>query len=287
MLVTVDSKSLTGDEVTFDDIWATGYTCVPIGLSTPVTAVREMHLRKASLPCHQGLIVSEYNDWLTFWDAATGNTTQHTITIPNDIDNLTDLAVTIAGLMNVADPLGAWVWTYSESNNQIHVQNGGAHVHFDLRRNPLSFILGWPADTAEDRVTNDQWLLKACPFAERSTLYLSFDEIEMDHNTRVNALGVPNIFCTLFVEAVGENAYIDPDSDFQLPSDFIVVQPTQVPTVVLREANLSFTHLTPRFWVMCGSTFVPYNLNSMHFCIELFIHTSQSKNENSMQGQYY
>jgi len=287
MLVTIDSKSLTGDEVTFDDIWENGYLGVPIGLNTPVTAVREIHLRKASLPCHQGLIVSGYNDSFTFWDAATGSSFVYYITIPNDVDNLTDLTINMTNQMNLADVGGAWNITYHESNNQIHVQNGGAHIHFDLRGNPLAFILGWPPDTAEDRVTNDQWLLKACPFAERSTLYLSFDEIEMDHNTRVNALGVPNIFCTLFVDAVGENPYIDPDSDFQLPSDFIVVQPTQVPTVVLREANLSFTHLTPRIWVMCGSTFVPYNLNSMHFCIELFVHTSQSKNETSVQGQYY
>lgn len=286
MLVTVDTKSLTGEEVSLNDIFWHGYLGVPIGLDNPVTQIREMHIRKASLPTHQALIISGYNNTFKFWDAATGTTTEHAIEIPNDVDNLVDLTVNMTGQMNGVDAAG-WLLTYMESNGQIHIQNAGTHIRFDLRGNPFSFVLGWPADTQEDFGVNDLWLPKATPFAERSTLYLSFDEIEMDHNVRVNALDVPNVFATLFVPSVGENAYIDPDSDFQLPSDFLVVQPTQVATTVLREAGLSLTHLTPRLWVMCGSRLHPYNLNSMHFTVELFVHTSQTKNEASKQGVYY
>jgi len=287
MLVTIDSKSLTGEELSLDEIFYQGYLGVPIGLDNPVELIREMHLRKALLPTHQALIVSGYNDVLKFWDAATGNTTEYEIEVPNDVDNLVDLCNAITGRMNAVDAAGGWNVTYHESNGQVHIQNGGTHIRFDLRANPFSFVIGWPADTQEDFGVNDLWLPKANPFAERATLYLSFDEIEMDHNVIINALDVPNVFATLFVPSVGENAFIDPDSDFQLPSDFIVVQPTQVPTTILREAGLSITRLTPKLWVMCGSRLLRYNLNSMHFTFELLVHTSQSKDESNEQGLYY
>jgi len=286
MLVNVDSRSLTGEEVTLDRIYNEGYTGVPIGLSSPVLSARGIHLRKVSIRNRQNMIVPNYNDKVKFWDGATGTTTEYEITMPNNVASMDDIATELASRMSAADATATWNCDWELDIYQFHIWNDGTAIRLDMRGNPFSFLIGWPTDT-EETFGPDLWLPRATPYGERHVLYLSFDELQMDQNNVVNALNVPNMFATIYLLNIGANPPTEIANGFEIPSTCQNFMPTQVHTIILREIGSTFFRLTPRFWTLIGTRFKEYNLNSTHFAIELFIETTDTRNQRSVQSQYY
>jgi len=286
MLVLIDSKAFTYDELSLAQIDANGYTGVAIGLNDQVSLVRSIHLRKAIISANQSLIVGKYNELVDFWDCGTGTTTKYQIILDNNTTDLATLATDLSNKMTAADASGAWTWAYNPNQRRFTVTTTGGNVRLDLTGNPLAYILGWLPDS-DIHYASPIALAKSNAFAERSVLYLTFDEIEMSQNVKVNALDVPNVFCTIPLEGVGKDPFSVPATNLMLPAPFNIYQPVPRETITVREAGLSFNHLTPRFYVMCGTRLIPYNLDSTHFTLELFVQTSQTREAVADDSQYY